>query len=264
MIPTWLALCAWATLLSGCVFIPPVTAADAVKLAADGAQIRKQILRVHRRAEAPALQAYVQRLGARVAQDLDPDAGTYSFEVVVADVVNAFALPGNHVFVTTGAVLAMRTEAQLVNVLGHEVAHVVGDHGWQNVQFRQQNARLHRVDPEAGLLDVLWTSFLHAATNGQFSQGLESASDRAGLDAAYALGYDPRGLQEFLALADRASTVKRDKLSEWIGTHPPSAKRSSDIAAHIAARGMQLKGLRQGAAELLQVKRNAFPMRALE
>ncbi len=51
-----------------------------------------------------------------------------TFQVVVADQLNAFALPGGFVFVNTGLIEAAETEAELAGAMAHEIAHVAARH----------------------------------------------------------------------------------------------------------------------------------------
>ncbi|MCC8193336.1 MAG: M48 family metallopeptidase, partial [Deltaproteobacteria bacterium] len=71
-----------------------------------------------------ALQEMVERLAG-------PDAGAgYRFDVSIldADMVNAFALPGGFIVVTTGLIRRCRTPDELAGVLAHEMAHVTERH----------------------------------------------------------------------------------------------------------------------------------------
>src|SRR5690606_18715333 len=89
----------------------------------------------------PALQAYVQRLGEEIARDSERPELPWTFGVLDDPTPNAFALPGGYVFVTRGMLSLMRSEAQLVAVLGHEVGHVTARHSVQQIS-RAQVAQL--------------------------------------------------------------------------------------------------------------------------
>ena len=43
-------------------------------------------------------------------------------------IVNALALPGEHIYVTRGLVALARNEAELADVLAHEIGHVTARH----------------------------------------------------------------------------------------------------------------------------------------
>jgi predicted Zn-dependent protease len=52
----------------------------------------------------------------------------YSFKVVNAGEINAFALPGGPMFVNRGMIEAAKTEGEMAGVMGHEITHVVLRH----------------------------------------------------------------------------------------------------------------------------------------
>src|ERR1044071_6518399 len=88
-------------------------------------EIMRQVVVVHDK----RTEAYVQRLGERVAARAPGYKFPYKFVVVASPEVNAFALPGGYVFVNEGAIEAARTEGELAGVLAHEIAHVSLRHG---------------------------------------------------------------------------------------------------------------------------------------
>src|ERR1044071_6515755 len=75
-------------------------------------------------ADGEAIEAYLDRLRVRIA----PQAHRrlpYRFHYVPArGFLNAYALPGGHVFVGAGLMERMTTEDELVSVLAHEIEHV--------------------------------------------------------------------------------------------------------------------------------------------
>ncbi|MFM2042946.1 MAG: hypothetical protein RLY86_1522, partial [Pseudomonadota bacterium] len=76
----------------------------------------------------PAIQAYVDGIGQRLAANTELPGVTYTFTVLDSDVVNAFALPGGYVYVTRGLMQLANSEAQLAGVIGHEIGHITGRH----------------------------------------------------------------------------------------------------------------------------------------
>ncbi len=65
----------------------------------------------------PELQAYVQRVGERLAaQSHRPDL-IYRFAVLDSPDVNAFALPGGYIYITRGILAYLQSEAELAAVL---------------------------------------------------------------------------------------------------------------------------------------------------
>ena len=68
--------------------------------------------------------AYVQKLGEKIAAGAPGYRFPYRFVVVVSPEVNAFALPGGYVFINTGAIEAAHSEGELAGILAHEAIHV--------------------------------------------------------------------------------------------------------------------------------------------
>ena len=74
----------------------------------------------------PVLQAYVERLGAEVAESMDvPRDLELKFYVIEGESVNAFTTLGGHIFVLDSLMYELEDENSLAMVIGHEVAHAV-------------------------------------------------------------------------------------------------------------------------------------------
>jgi hypothetical protein len=125
------------------------------------------------------LSRYVSDLGQKLAANAPGNRWQYNFHVVNAAEVNAFAMPGGTVFVTTGLVQAAVGETQLAGVLAHEIAHAALQHMVCNLGAAQAP------DAPAGL------NFL------RMTRGAEQEADMAAVGILYDAGYDPRGMSQF-------------------------------------------------------------------
>ena len=77
---------------------------------------------------------YVSRVGAKVAARAHRKL-PYKFHYIPnMDFVNAFALPGGHVYIGAGLVALMDSEDELAAVLGHEIEHIDHYHCAERVQ----------------------------------------------------------------------------------------------------------------------------------
>jgi len=65
---------------------------------------------------------YVNRLGQNLARNSDAKM-PITFKIIDSDSVNAFTLPGGHVFVNSGLIRVAETEAELAGAVAHEIAH---------------------------------------------------------------------------------------------------------------------------------------------
>ena len=96
------------------------------------------------------LQAELQRLGERLLSQWPAPLKGYGYEFTLLDhpMVNAFAIAGGRIFVTTGLVGALETEAALQAVLAHEIAHVESRHTYRS------NKGVRTAEAIGGLLDL--------------------------------------------------------------------------------------------------------------
>ena len=72
----------------------------------------------------PALTAYVQAIGVRLAVHASLSDVPYRFQIVDMPEPNAFALPGGYVYVSRGLLALVNSEDELAGVIGHEIGHI--------------------------------------------------------------------------------------------------------------------------------------------
>lgn len=179
----------------GDLFAGPDTSLEAQQLLGD--RLASQALGRARRADDEALEGYLTSLARRIAAHTD--ARIFAFQVYLVEDrrPNAFTPGGGHIFITTGLVSRLRTEAQMAMVLSHEIAHnaeahiVKGAHR-RAVSKRASNASKTVFDDKLGLT---WVgekigSAINATVN-VYTSDQEDEADELGLDYMIAAGYDP-------------------------------------------------------------------------
>ncbi len=157
-----------------------------------GAQGHRSIMKKKRRVNNPRLQAYVNNIGQQLAQKSHRKGIKYTFTVLDDPSVNAFALPGGYIYVTTGILAYLNSEAELAGVLGHEIGHVTAKHG-----VKQQSAGL----ASSVLLSVLAKqtgasgkefSNLNRALLSGYGREHELQADKLGAEYLARVGYAPK------------------------------------------------------------------------
>src|SRR5690242_3211255 len=78
--------------------------------------------------------SYVTRLGSDLATKSDTKSRDWSFRIVDAEIVNAFALPGGYVYVNRGLIEEAGNKSELAGVLGHEIGHVLLRHSAERIE----------------------------------------------------------------------------------------------------------------------------------
>lgn len=211
------------------------------------------------------IQAYVTKVGTTVAIHTQRHL-PYRFHYVPdANLINAFALPGGHVFIGGGMMALMRNEDELAAVLGHETEHIDLRHCAERVQFEAQMRKLNLgVASDAMSLPI---SLFKAG----YSKELELEADREGTQLAVSAGYSPEGaIAMFEAMEQRfrterqaaarspqeeAERVALQTLEGYFQSHPSTEERIAQIEEVTAARNLQQREMRPLAPEIAAVFR---------
>lgn len=133
------------------------------------------------------VQAYVERVGRRVAFFAHRKL-PYRFHYIPdSNVINAFSLPGGHVFIARGMLDLMTTEDELAAVLGHEVEHIDLYHCVERVQLQAHLRKLHMED-----INDLVSLPIDLFKTG-YNKDQELDADLAGTRLAMMASYSPEG-----------------------------------------------------------------------
>lgn len=189
------------------------------------------------------VEEYVGKVGARVAAHAHRRL-PYRFHLIAnPDLINAFALPGGHVFIGLGLLQLMSSEDELACVLGHEIEHIDHFHSAERVQIEAQLKRLD-LDAIAALAQIpigIWQA--------GYSKDQEFEADREGLRLAAAAGYSPQGavdlFERFIELqreyvvhadtpVDELGQVAIEGLQGYFRSHPLSEERLEQAQRVIA------------------------------
>ena len=179
----------------------------------------------------PALTAYVQRVGNKVAAQSGVDL-PYEFVVLNNSVPNAWALPGGKIAINRGLLTELESEAELAAVLGHEAVHAAARHSAQ----QQSRAMIMQVgvigtavaasDSDYGNLIAGGAGVLAQMGLAKYGRNAELESDRYGMQYMSRAGYDPQGAVELQETFVRLSEGRQaDWLSGLFASHPPSRER---------------------------------------
>lgn len=188
----------------------------------------------------PDLTRYVNLVGRAVALTCDRADIDYRFAILNHDSINAFAAPAGYVFVTRGLLKAIRNEAELATVLGHEIGHVTQKHILDVIQRSKQIAGV----AEAGLAYAktnpeAFKNVIDGAVKKLLDEGLDQSkeleSDRLGVLFASRVGYDPTAYVTFL---DRLRTIKGDDQA-FFKTHPKFSDRLAVVQSTIREQGLK-------------------------
>jgi tetratricopeptide (TPR) repeat protein len=175
--------------------------------------------------EDPVILDYVSRIGNDVANLMGRDEFEYEFYVVQDSSINAFALPGGKVFVNTGSILAANSEAELAGLIGHEVAHAVLSHGYQQMARSNLFATVGEITSLSSITNLITLNF---------SRNQEQQADILATRAIAGYGYAADGLHNFFVTLNEQSSGGQP---EYLSTHPATENRLRYLQALIQRNG---------------------------
>jgi predicted Zn-dependent protease len=180
-----------------------------------------------------AVHRYVTLVGTVLAQDSARPGLRWTFIVLDTDGINAFAAPGGFVHITRGALALIHNEAELADVLAHEIGHVTAKHTIHAIQKSKSEAWVTSAATRSDLLKGAADKLYAATLENSYSRGDENDADKIGIALANKAGYAPTGLTAFLSrLADRNKGLT-DR-SGMFASHPETQERLDTMAKLIA------------------------------
>ncbi|MDB2318075.1 M48 family metalloprotease [bacterium] len=202
--------------------------------------------------------AHVERIGNQLVARLNESNKAanrtipYPFQFHLLDApqtVNAFALPGGQIFVTTGLYRQLEHnrymsntqqdfDGRLAGVLGHEIGHVIERHAAQRLA---KSNFIQGVFSGLEVFDETRTNRINSQSRGtkmaadaadwfiglQYSRADELASDGWGVKLMALTGYDPTHMIEVIDILESSATGSQP--IEFLSTHPRPPNRRQYI-----------------------------------
>lgn len=160
-----------------------------------GAQAHQAVLEEYAPMEHPALQAYVDEVGKRLARHSARAHLPWHFTVVDSPDVNAFSLPGGYVYLARGILPYLDSEAELAAVIGHEIGHVSARHGVSQLGTPAPAALDSVLAPEpAKQAEALMLKRLVPAWASGYGREHELEAGRLGAGYLAEAGYRPQAM----------------------------------------------------------------------
>ena len=179
------------------------------------------------------LNDYVSQVGNKMAAASHRPHMPYSFRVVNATYVNAYAFPGGSIAATRGIMLSMENEAGLASLLGHELGHVNARHAAEQMSKGQltqaivggisvlagtQSAALGDLAGQLGQISA-------GALLASYSRDNEREADALGMTYMVGAGYGSEGFVGLMEMLNSMSKHKSTTVDLLFATHPMSQER---------------------------------------
>lgn len=202
---------------------------------------------------------YINSLGNSIAQQGNRDLD-YTFFVVNADVVNAFAVPGGYIYVNRGLIEQTDNLSELAGVLGHEVAHVEERHGVEQMQQMQAanlglNVAYILLGRTPGGVEQAAIEIGGGLYFAQHSREAELEADAISVRLLPRAGISPRGVVTFFRELLDERERQPGSVEQWFSTHPLTEDRITQTQQLIdQTPEAQRSGLRSNSSEYRSMK----------
>ena len=175
--------------------------------------------------EDPLLTNWIEHVGHTCKSHSRRQKIPYEFKIVDTELVNAFAAPYGHVYVTMGLLDFVEDEDEVWFVVAHEVGHIVNRDSIKAVKksFLYSIPAFFAYGEGRTVGDVTQLAF--EAWNAHYSREDEYEADDKGTELAYAAGHDPQAGPKFFAHLKELETYRPSKFESYFLTHPPLPRR---------------------------------------
>jgi beta-barrel assembly-enhancing protease len=169
----------------------------------------------------------------------------YRFEIIDQDdILNAFALPGGSIYLYTGLLSYLDSEAALAGVIGHEIAHAERRHATQRLTAYYGVSFLLSLllgENPSQIAEIAANLFVGVAFLAN-SRSDENESDEYSYEYLKDTRYYPGGVKFFFEKMrdDGLISSEASSVETFLSTHPDPIDRISETDSRLQADGIQI------------------------
>ncbi len=186
----------------------------------------------------PFITSYINRIGRRLAAQVGPQSYQYRFFVLDDPTLNAMAVPGGYIFITTGFIRAMEREGELAGVLSHEISHIYARHLARQMDKSKGVTIATLVGSLAAVLlggpaaAAILTGTQAAGQSAmlKYSRDHEREADSLGFKWMLKAGYNPRDMINVFRKLSKQRWYQGGEVPIYLSTHPNTDDRLSDFS----------------------------------
>jgi predicted Zn-dependent protease len=184
---------------------------------------------------------------------------TFDYQIEIIDnpdVLNAFAIPGGYIYLYTGLLLYLDSEAALAGVVGHEIAHVEERHSTQRLTRYYGVSILLGIilgDNPSAIAEIAANLFTGLAFLAN-SRSDEEESDTKSYEYLKDTRYYPGGVKFFFEKLQYDGLVDSNssKIETFLSTHPDPIERIDNINQMLIQDSIDVKTFQSNDADIFR------------
>lgn len=190
----------------------------------------------------PVVVGYVNEVGQRLVRQTEMAQMPWTFHVVNDPAINAFAIPGGHVYVNTGLITAADNVSELAGVMAHEISHGVARHSTEQLSkaYGLEILATLALGQNPAAYQTILAQIIGGGALARFSRDAEEEADKLGVQSMYRAGYNPRGMATMFEELLSREKQSPNSVARFFSTHPLTADRIRKVTAEaqkLPARG---------------------------
>ncbi|MFN7182124.1 MAG: M48 family metalloprotease [Planctomycetota bacterium] len=217
-----------------------------------------------------AIEEYISYVGQKLVRVSHRSTLGYTFRILNSDSLNAFALVGGNIYITTGLLSVIENESQLAVVLAHELAHIALHHPGRMLKDSiESEGPLYTIGYLIRKLSTSAKAYLtyhisqvtEMIISGGFSEKDEKEADILMLEYVVRSGYHPSGFVELLKILQKVNKESPELVANFFKTHPSWSKDISAVERSIVEKyknELEKEILINDSVEFQRIVRNFF------
>lgn len=192
-----------------------------------GAQLERDLAKKLKLVRNGDAVSYLNRVGNAIVDQTELAEAPWKFHLVDDPAVNAFNIPGGHVYVHTGLVEVAPDAAAFAGVLAHEIGHGVARHATEQLTkaYGMNIVGALLLGQNPAVYEELLAQILAGGAFARFSRGAEREADELGVNYSFEAGYDPMGLPRMLEVILGQRQRSPGRVERFFATHPLTEDR---------------------------------------
>lgn len=187
----------------------------------------------------PVINGFISNLGNVLAKASDRPELDYHFYVINVPIVNAFALPGGHIYLTRGLIEQTGSGTELAAALAHEIGHVAERHGVHKMERELRTGSVVGMlynlilggEPEILQQDALELG--GALWSARHSRKAEVQADERAIEYLQRVGIDPQAMVDLLEKLHEVERRDSSVVAGWFASHPMTTERIAQASREI-------------------------------
>lgn len=204
-----------------------------------GDQIAAQVAQQVQFNNDPAANAYVRALGEQLHRQTTLADRPFEFRIINDPSVNAFSIPGGHIYINSGLIAQADHANMLAGVIAHEMSHVIARHAIRQMEQQQAIGAIGSIllgqNPNA--IAQIAAQIAAGGAMARFSRADEKEADDLGLDLMTRAGYNPTGMLDMFNKLLSLEQSQPSAVEKFFLDHPLTQDRIKDISNRIAKMG---------------------------